>query len=127
MKLEVAKLKEEGFEILGIETQAKTDSLDYWRVYDVVARNPETSEIFGVEVKSSRVGAFRLDPRQVAFDVATVQSGAIARGLNVEITGVMYRGQCFGCGPGVAWKTYSLIQALKAANIPFSYQTSPKP
>lgn len=75
---EIKQLQSEGLAILGTEVPATVAGLSCGRRYDVVVQNPESLTIFGVEVKTSLTGMFRLDPQQVEFDVRTVQRGAIS-------------------------------------------------
>jgi RHS repeat-associated protein len=122
---EVEQLRSEGMNILGIEVNAQNPALDYGRRYDIVAQNPETSIRFGVEVKTSAQGMFRINQKQFGFDMATVRGGTISS--VGRIGGVMYRGVCFACAPIEAWHTFSLFQGLKAAGVPFSVTASPMP
>jgi len=120
---EITQLQSEGFVILGTEVPATVEGLSFGRRYDIVVQNPQTLETFGVEVKTSLTGTIRLDPQQVEFDARTVERGAISDVGN--ISGVMYRGVCFGCGLPTAWRTGELIMTLKAREIPFSERSSP--
>jgi len=125
---EAEQLQSEGFLILGTEVTATVPGLNYSRRYDLVVMDPVTETVFGVEVKTSLTGSFQLDPKQVMFDVQTVAGGAASEQLpNVTISGVMYRGICWGCGPDTAWRTFKLVTTLNASNVPFKTTVSPIP
>jgi hypothetical protein len=119
--LAAGELKAEGYTILGTEVPAFISPILQSRRYDVVAARNGT--IYGVEVKSSIVGSFKLDPYQVYFDSVVVKQG-VPSAVGV-ITGVMYRGVCFGCGPGAAFRTAVQLAALKAAGIPTTITNLP--
>jgi hypothetical protein len=58
------------------------------------------------------------DKKQVEFDVLAVEKGATtATGLRIQ--GVMYRGECFGCGPAAIFRTATLVKQLVDIKIPF--------
>ncbi len=125
VRQEVEQLRSEGMNILGTEVDAQNSALPYGRRYDIVAQNPETSIRFGVEVKTSTQGLFKINQKQFDFDIATVRGGTTSR--VGPIGGVMYRGVCFACAPIEAWHTFILFQGLKSAGVPFSVTASPMP
>jgi hypothetical protein len=63
----------------------------------LIVQDPETGRFVGVEVKTTLLGVIRLNPSQVAKDVAVMSVGATVPAFNITITGVGYRSYCFGC------------------------------
>jgi RHS repeat-associated protein len=116
-----AQLQAQGFLILAFEVPAFMPPLVQGRRYDIVAARNGT--LYGVEVKSTIVGSFRLDPSQVFFDSIVVSRG-VPTSVGV-ITGVMYRGACFGCGPSAVWRSAVQLGVLKAAGIPSTITNLP--
>ncbi len=74
--------------------------------------------VFGVEVKTSLVGVFRLDPKQVRFDALVVGKGAVTASTPI-IRGVMYRGECFVCGTDGIYRSWKLINELRDKDVTF--------
>jgi RHS repeat-associated protein len=100
------QLKGMHYTILGFYVSA-TDPLEpgYTRVYDLAVITPD-GEYGGVEVKSSIMGVFRINPLQQQFDVDAVQHNAILMLPQGPVTmgAVEYYG--VGCG-GMASATWS--------------------
>jgi hypothetical protein len=120
---EAAHLQTEGYTILGSEVGASIDGRWFGgRFYDLVVED-KSGAVFGVEVKTTRIGAFRLDPKQVAFDVQVVRSGAVTK-TGLAINGVMYRGTCVACAAASAVRSLTQMSALKEANVEWSARTS---
>lgn len=120
-------LKAQGYQILGTEVDATNPAVPFDRRYDIIAQNSD-GEIFGVEVKTSTTGIFRLDPRQVTFDIATVNGGTILPSYGeIPVVGVMYQGVCFLCKVSAAWASDTLITQLKALEVPFHYSVGSLP
>ena len=94
------------------------------RFYDFIVEDPRTKEVIGVEVKTTLFDTIRLNPDQVAKDVAVVQSGAEVRAAGRQISGVSYITYCNGCA-AVDVRTAVLRAALAAARIPFRHGTKP--
>jgi hypothetical protein len=123
---QAAILKAEGFEILGFEVPARVDGLDYGRRYDIVVRDNQ-SRIFGVEVKTSLSGGvFTFDSRQIEFDSYAVERGALTA-TTPTIRGVMYRGQCMGCGLNSINLNWRLTNRLIERGVYFEATKPPKP
>ena len=110
---------------MGTEVDATVTGLDYSRRYDLVTQDPSDGTVYGVEVKTTISGTFRLDPSQVLFDASVVEFGANSSAG--PISGVMYRGVCFGCTAQAAFSSLNLLIYLKTANIPHSSRITALP
>jgi hypothetical protein len=128
---EVQILKE-NYRIVGTEMYAENpELLPYVRRYDIVVEDQDTGTVFGVEVKTTSTGVYRLDPRQVPFDVATVQgdSGLGPRTTllsdGTPVNGVMYRGVDFSGKVEAVISTLTLARQLNEQNIPWHYSGHP--
>ena len=122
------EMEAQGFTILGDQTPAKTEGLTYERRYDLLVKNPKDGVIYGVEVKSTISDAFKLNARQVAFDVATVKNTALTTDGRYVIQGVMYRGVQWTSGsPAAVWSTIVLNHILNSAQIPHELHGPPLP
>jgi len=123
-----AEMKDQGFIILGDQTPAKTKGLTYERRYNLLVKNPKDGLIYGVEVKSTISDAFKLDAKQVAFDVATVKNTALTSDGRYVIQGVMYRGVQWTSGsPAAVWSTIKLNHILNSVDIPHDLNGPPRP
>lgn len=120
------KLKSQGFIILGREVEAWIPGVPGGRRYDLIVQSPGSQIVFGVEVKTTILDQFKLNPSQVAFDVKAIKSGAMTA-LQIPVRSVMYRGHSFATEPGAVWSTTTLVSALKAAGVGFDYTRSPLP
>ena len=123
---QAAILRAEGFEILGFEVPARVDGLDYGRRYDIVVRDGQ-DRVFGVEVKTSLSGGvFEFKSRQIEFDSYAVEKGALTVSTP-PIRGVMYRGQCMGCGLNSIDLNLRLTNRLIERGVYFEATKPPKP
>jgi hypothetical protein len=87
------------------------------RYYDFVALDPETGELVGVEVKSTKFDTIFLNPFQVEKDVAVYTLGGVDA-LGGRLTSVAYDAACDGC-ESLNVRTYYLHWRLQQAGIPF--------
>jgi hypothetical protein len=111
-----AELKDEGFLIVRTEVEATNPNQPgYVRHYDIVVQDRSNGTNWAVEVKTSIVGVFRLDSRQVNFDVQTALGGTTFD-YGTPIAGVMYRGVSFG-NLAAAWSSATLLDRLTAAGV----------
>jgi hypothetical protein len=94
------------------------------RYYDFIVQDPVSGHFIGVEVKTTIGDTIRLNPSQVAKDVAVVQSGGVARVLGVTVKGVGYITYCAGCDV-LGIRSWALSSALKAAKVPFTHGGKP--
>lgn len=114
------ELQNDGFLIVGREIEATNpDQPGYRRHYDIIVQDRSNGANWAVGVKSSIVGLFRLDNRQVNFDVATAIGGTTFDYGN-PIVGVMYRGVSFG-NLAAAWSSGVLLNRLMNAGIQPTY------
>lgn len=74
--------------------------------------------VTGIEVKSSIIGSFRLNPQQVAFDVSVYSKGAELRDITTSVRQVMYYGVGFAPSVGAAFQNRVLKSYLERAGIP---------
>jgi hypothetical protein len=95
--------------------------------YDFIVLDPQTKLRWGVELKSTRTGNLKLDPQQVAFDVAVVKQGAGIVNSIERINGVMYRGISYGEAHAAAFQSRVLFKALETAKIPHKVESISKP
>lgn len=123
---ELEVLQSQGFALVDFEVPAVVAGLDYGRRYDIVVRNIVTGELWGVEVKTSLTGVFRLDPKQVAFDAQAIAVGAeTSSGLTIRA--IMYRGECTGCGLDAIYRSWKLVDKLVEKGVVFQTRKPPIP
>jgi hypothetical protein len=68
------------------------------RVYDFVALDPETGELVGFEVKTTKLDVIALNFSQVEKDIAVYELGGVyAPSLGGWLTSVAYDAACDGC------------------------------
>jgi RHS repeat-associated protein len=125
--LEVKVLQGQGYEVLGTEMYAENPAVFYVRRYDIVIEDPESGQVFGVEVKTTTTGTFKLDKQQVQFDVDTVRGGTTLMASGVPIIGVYYRGVDFAGTLEALASTFRLARMLNEANIPWFMSGPPVP
>ena len=88
------------------------------RYYDFVARDPKTSELIGVEVKTSLYDTIAVDESQVDRDFALLKNGGVyVPKLKGTITLVAYEAFCTGCSV-INLRKADLVLKLLAAGIP---------
>jgi len=89
------------------------------RIYDFVALDPETGELVGVEVKSTKYDTIFFNPFQVDKDVAVYTLGGVKVPSlgNRSLTSVAYDAACDGC-EYLNFRTYYLHWKLQQAGIP---------
>jgi hypothetical protein len=111
-----------GYEIIDIEAAASLPGFPYDRRYDFVTRALDTGSYIGIEVKTTEVGIFRLDKRQVDFDIGVLstQGGADVAGRAYRITGIRYEGSTLGSEINARWQSLNLRARLQ------SYGVDPK-
>jgi hypothetical protein len=123
---EVKILSSQGYNVLGTEVYAENpELLPYLRRYDIVVQDPDSGLVMGVEVKTTSIGIFRLDPQQVKFDVATVQGGTTILNSITPVNGVMYRAVSFTGQIESMISTLNLASQLNQQKIPWHYTTQP--
>jgi hypothetical protein len=105
-------LQSQGATILGENVRAFFAFLPV-RVYDLAASYDGLD--FGVEVKTSSVNLFGLNPVQVLFDAYTTAFGSYS--AVGELHGVLYVGVGFGGEEGAAFKNQALANVLHASGI----------
>ena len=87
------------------------------RYYDFVALDPETGELVGVEVKSTKFDTIFFNPFQVDKDVAIYTLGGVfVESLDGWLTSVAYDAACDGC-ERLKFRTYYLDWKLQQAGI----------
>lgn len=123
---EVQLLRSQGYTVLGTEVYATNPDDLFLRRYDIVVQN-DTGTVFGVEVKTTITGIYKLNPQQVEFDVDTVRGGTTLLGSGIPVNGVMYRGVNFGGTLNAMASTLGLASQLNAQEIPWHYSSPPIP
>jgi hypothetical protein len=89
------------------------------RIYEFIALDPDTGELVGVEVKSTKFDAIFLNPFQVEKDVAIYALGGVkVDSLDAFLTSVAYDTACDGC-ENIRVRTIYLHARLLNAGIPF--------
>jgi hypothetical protein len=89
------------------------------RIYDFIALDPDSGELVGVEVKSTKFDAIFLNPFQVEKDVAIYALGGVkVDSLDAFLTSVAYDTACDGC-ENIRVRTIYLHARLLNAGIPF--------
>jgi hypothetical protein len=121
----IGQLESEGYIILGEQVEAKSTTLTYERRYDLLARNPRDGIVYGVEVKSTISDGFKLDAKQVAFDVQVMRHSVTTKDGRTIINGVMYRGIDFGTKSAAIWNTHKLVKQLNAEKVPMYLHKPP--
>jgi len=86
------------------------------RKYDFLIFDPKTSTFIGKEVKTTLYATIRLNPNQVAKDVAVVTNGGFAPQFGVNVTAVGYLTYCFACDI-FNLRSYYLSGVLSSAGI----------
>jgi RHS repeat-associated protein len=119
-----AELTREGKVVIDTEVGASNPAVPYTRVYDIVVYDPADGNVYGVEVKSTSTGIFRLNAKQVAFDAATVRGGTVTSDGDY-LNGVMYHGVSVVDVPATVWATVQLWLALRQAQIPYATTLRP--
>jgi hypothetical protein len=94
------------------------------RYYDFIAQHPDTGQFVGIEVKTTLYDTIRLNPEQVAKDVAVMARRGTARLFRLEIQGVGYRTYCWGCEQ-IDIRSKVLRSLLDAAKIPYTHGDRP--
>jgi hypothetical protein len=113
----IARFQANGFEILSPrDTPAVIAGFATPRVYDFVARDPETGLVYGVEVKTTMFDTIFFNSSQVDKDVAVYEVGAAVPGIVAPITRVAYVTICYGCS-ALDLRSYRLRKKLDEAGI----------
>ena len=103
----------------GRAVAVKIDGFATPRYYDFVALNPETGELVGVEVKSTKFDTIFFNPFQVDKDVEVYALGGVyVESLDGWLTSVIYDAACDGCEQ-LNFRTYYLHWKLQQAGIQF--------
>ncbi|MGD1038073.1 MAG: hypothetical protein ABR878_13030 [Roseiarcus sp.] len=101
----------------GQSVAVKIDGFATPRIYDFVALDPETGELVGVEVKSTKYDTIFFNPFQVDKDVAIYTLGGVfVESLGGRLTSVAYDAACDGCEQ-LNFRTYYLHWKLQQAGI----------
>ena len=107
----------DGYTIVDTEVTASLPGMASDRRYDFVFGAKEDGTYIGIEVKSTTGSVFRLDDRQVAFDiwVLSTEGGATVVGAGYEITGIRYEGSTLGSQVNAPWQS-AMLRLTHQAN-----------
>jgi hypothetical protein len=127
VNLAISEMERRGYELLDLEVRASLPGFD-GRRFDFVMRAPDGVNV-GFEVKSSLFDRFKLDAKQVAFDVGVYASanGALTTSPNIErIQAVHYIGVGWGGRQTASFMTNKLEQQLSRVKIPHEVINYPR-
>jgi RHS repeat-associated protein len=114
VKFAAKQLEALGYTVVGFNVPA-TDPLEpgYTRVYDIAVITPD-GQYGGVEVKSSIVGVFKINPLQQGFDLDAVEHKAILMLPQGPVTmgAVEYYGVGWGGMASAGWSSTTLLMGL---------------